>query len=84
MVIAVAMWDERFKPVNVTIGFKHIVGEHSGLNLAENFYETVGCYRLNNNVEIFCYYLRSTVITNVFFPRSWLLRRTMPLQIRRS
>uniref|UniRef100_A0A0P6EU04 Zinc finger protein n=1 Tax=Daphnia magna TaxID=35525 RepID=A0A0P6EU04_9CRUS len=50
MVTGVAIWNERIKPINIIIGFKHVMGEHSGVNLAESFYNTVTFYQLNDNM----------------------------------
>ncbi|KAI9560793.1 hypothetical protein GHT06_011745 [Daphnia sinensis] len=50
MVTGVAIWNEKIKPINIIIGFKHVMGEHSGVNFAESFYDTVTFYQLNDNM----------------------------------
>ncbi|XP_057371912.1 uncharacterized protein LOC130692850 [Daphnia carinata] len=50
LVTGVAIWNEGIKPINIIIGFKHVMGELSGVNLAESFYDTVTFYQLNDNM----------------------------------
>lgn len=52
MGITVAMWTESFRPMEVIIGFKELTGEHSGANLASNFYDTVMFYKVNDKVNL--------------------------------
>ncbi|XP_045028216.1 uncharacterized protein LOC116922130 [Daphnia magna] len=50
MGIAIAMWNEKFQPIDIIIGFKPVLGDHSGVNLAENFYNNLTSYQLNDKI----------------------------------
>lgn len=50
MGITAAMWNERSTPVEIIIGFKQVIGDQVGVNLAENFCEIVTLYQLNDNM----------------------------------
>ncbi|XP_057373479.1 uncharacterized protein LOC130694417 [Daphnia carinata] len=50
MGITAVIWNERSTPVEIIIGCKQIVGDQSGVNLAEKFCEIVSLYQLNENI----------------------------------
>ncbi|KZS05381.1 Uncharacterized protein APZ42_031450 [Daphnia magna] len=50
--ITIAMWNETFQPIDVIVEFKYVLGDHSGVNLAKNFYNNLTSYQLNDKVSI--------------------------------
>lgn len=40
-----------FKPIEVIIGFKHLLGEHSGMNIGDSFYDTIKLYDLQVRIN---------------------------------
>lgn len=46
MGITVSLLTEKFEPVTIIIGFKHVLGSHTGVNLAEYFFEVMKDYNL--------------------------------------
>ena len=51
MGITVATLDTDFIPIDVVIGFKHMIGEHSGTKIAKHFYETIEIYNIQDRVS---------------------------------
>ncbi len=49
--ITTSIWTDKFDPLNVIIGFKHMFGDHSGLNIAENFFEVVRFYKFHDEAS---------------------------------
>jgi len=53
MGITLSLFTEKFKPVDLVIGFKQVLGEYSGSNIAKHFYDHLTLFEVQNNVKIF-------------------------------
>ena len=53
MGITSAFLDKNFKPYDIILGFKHIPGDHSGANIANNFYDVIQFYYLQEKASSF-------------------------------
>jgi hypothetical protein len=53
--ITTSILDAKFNPMDIIIGFKHIIGDQSGIDIAEKFYETMKYYKLEDKVTKFKY-----------------------------
>ena len=52
MGITASFLTKEFKPIEVIIGFKHWLEEHSGINIGDSFYDTVKLFDLEERVRI--------------------------------
>jgi hypothetical protein len=52
MGITASYLTKAFKPIEVIIGFKQLLGEHSGMNIGNSFYDTIKLYDLQERVRI--------------------------------
>jgi hypothetical protein len=50
MVITLGILTKTLKPVDVVIGLQEIIGQHSGVNIGNPFYEALKLYKLENSV----------------------------------
>ena len=48
----VALLDKKFQPTVAIIGFQQMLGEHSGYNITQSFYETIHLFDLREKVHI--------------------------------
>ena len=48
----VALLDKKFQPTDAIIGFQQMLGEHSGYNITQSFYETINLFDLREKVHI--------------------------------
>ena len=67
MRITAAFLDDNFIPSDIIIGFQHVPGEHSGINLAENFYSTILSHNLQEKASsLHIVYVMCSINTYVF------------------
>ncbi len=67
MRITAAFLDDNFIPSDIIIGFQHVLGEHSGINLAENFYSTILSHNLQEKASsLHIVYVMCSINTYVF------------------
>jgi hypothetical protein len=52
MGITVSLLTKQFKPIDAIIGFKQIIGERSGSNFGDTFFETIKSFELQEQVRI--------------------------------
>jgi hypothetical protein len=52
MGITASYLTKAFKPIEVIIGFKQLLGEHSGMNIGNSFYDTIKLYDFQERVRI--------------------------------
>jgi len=48
----VPLLSKEFQPIDAIIGFKQMLGGHSGYNIAQSFYETIVLFDLQERVRI--------------------------------
>lgn len=51
MGVTVSLITEKFKPINAIIGFKQVLGERSGINIGDTFFDTIKLFDLQERVR---------------------------------
>ncbi|KAI9565339.1 hypothetical protein GHT06_009131 [Daphnia sinensis] len=52
MAITAFLLSDKFEPIEAIIGFKQMLGEHSGINIANTFFDTIKLFELQERVKI--------------------------------